>query len=229
MDVVGKTLKSWKNSLPINFDGAALYSKSPIAHKWKAPLRCLVLRETILWRMYDLMNQSYVLHSQNHALGARILLRSAIETLAILIYLNQLINKVLNQNLDFHEFSDKTSVLLLGSKNQSTKHTSINIMTVLKECDKIYPEILNLYADFSESAHPNFEGLCLGYSTLNIETSIATFSNNWRQLHSGGHLETMLIFMRVFESEYNQVFIENIRSLEKWIEQNDLILEANKN
>ena len=228
MDIVEKTLENWKDFLPTSLEGAALYNRNPIAHKWKAPLRCFVLRETILWRMHDLLSQSYMLHSKNHALGARILLRSSVESLAILIYLNQLIGKVLNQKLDFHEFSDKTSALLLGSKNQSTMHTSINIMTVLKKCDEKYPNILNSYSAFSESAHPNFEGLCFGYSTSNSESRTTTFSNKWMQMYAAMHLENMLIFMRVFESEYNPVFIENIRSLEKWIEQNDLMLEASK-
>lgn len=116
-----------------------------------------MLREAVFWRLYELMTQSYALHRQEHGLGARILLRSGFESLATLIYLNQLMERVLDGNLGFHAFGEKTSVLLLGSRDGSTEHQSINIVTILQKCDKRYPGIEKLYAILSESAHPNYE------------------------------------------------------------------------
>lgn len=131
---IEQLLAHWKTSLDPKLDLAGLYARNSIAHKWKAPFRSLMLRETVFWRLQDLLAQSLVLFQASHMLGARILLRSSFETLAILIYLNQLTAKVLGRTLNFHAFSDKTSQLLLGSKDQSTAHAAINIVTVLGHC-----------------------------------------------------------------------------------------------
>lgn len=228
MNVVEQTLKNWKNSLPKEVPLAGLISINPTAYKWKALYRSRVLRETVFWRLHDLLTQSYTLHQQGHALGARILLRSGFETLATLIYLNQLKTSVLNGSLSFHVFSDKTSVLLLGSRNKTTKHKSINIVTVLEKCDVGYPGIIRLYADLSESAHPNHEGMCFGYSSIDFENHITTFSNKFPSMHSGKHQEYMLLCMKIFEHEYNEVSVSEIRKLEAYIETNDAQLEATK-
>ena len=130
---IEQTLNHWKNSLPQNVAHGGLFSRNPIAHKWKSPLRSFMLREAVFWRIHDLLSQAHLLHKSGHTLGSRILLRSGLETLAILIYLNQLTQNVVAGTEDFHEFSLKTSKLLLGSRNKSTKHKSINIMSVLEK------------------------------------------------------------------------------------------------
>ena len=88
-------------SIPV----AGLFSRNSAAYKWKAPFRCWLLREAASWRMTDLLTQSYALHQQGHCLGARILLRSAFETLATLIYLNHKMRQVVNDKLNFRLFS----------------------------------------------------------------------------------------------------------------------------
>lgn len=228
MESVEQTLARWKNSLPAKVEAGGLYSRNPTAHKWKAPFRGLILRETVFWRLTDLLTQSYALHQQGHALGARILLRSGFETVATLIYLNQLTATVLDGTLNFHTYSEKTSTLLLGSRNETTKHKSINIVTVLEKCDKRYPGLMNLYADLSESAHPNYEGTCIGYSVVDHENYETNFSNRWAELYGGSHLRAMQLCMMTFEAEYNEVWPANFERLEAWVEANDSTLEATK-
>lgn len=228
MESVEQTLARWRNSLPSKVEAAGLYSRNPTAHKWKAPFRGLILRETVFWRLTDLLTQSYTLHRQGNALGARILLRSGFETVATLIYLNQLTASVLDGVLNFHTYSEKTSTLLLGSRKKTTKHKSINIITVLEKCDKRYPELMHLYADLSESAHPNFEGTCLGYSVVDRANYETNFSNLWSELYGSTHLEAMRLCMMTFEAEYNDVWPTNFERLESWVEANDSTLEATK-
>ncbi len=161
-------------------------------------------------------------------LGARILLRSGFETLALLIYLNQITAKVLDNKLNFHTFSEKTSQLLLGSKNQSTKHSAINIITVLNHCNKRYPKLLELYSDLSESAHPNYEGICVGYSMVDHEEHRTSFANRWMKMYGDTHLMGMRVCIELFEAEYNEVWPTHFVDLERWIEVNDVALEATK-
>jgi hypothetical protein len=229
MNTIEQTLIAWKESLLASIPVGGLISRNPVAHKWKAPFRSMMLREAACWRVHDLLTQSYVLYERGHGLGARILLRSAFESLAMLIYLSQLMQQVLDGRLGFHAFSEKTTVLLLGSRNDERWPRSINIITILEKCEKRYAGLMKLYADLSESAHPSYEGLCKGYSTINHEEYETTFSNRWMELYGDRHLDAMELCITIFHHEYNDVWGESFEKLEKWIEANDEELEATKN
>ncbi len=203
-------------------------SRNPIAYKWKAPFRVWMLREAVFWRFQDLMQQSFALHQMEHALGARILLRSGLETLATLIYLNQLMQQVLDGQLNFFVFAEKTSALLLGRRNNVVGPKSLNIITILEKCDKRYPGLTTVYADLSESAHPSHEGLCMGYSRIDHEEYVTNFSNRWTELYEAKHLIRMNTCMETFDHEYNKVWTNLMEKLEGWLVTNDSALEATK-
>ena len=229
METVEQNLANWRASLMANIPIGGLLSRNPIAYKWKAPFRCWLLREAAFWRVADLLTQSYALHQQGHSLGARILLRSGFETLATLIYLNQLIQQVLDGKLDFRLFARKTSILLLGSRDGSTNHQSLNIVTMLGKCDKRYPGLEKLYGILSESAHPNYEGMVAGYSKVDHDEYETRFSNRWMQLYGASHLDSMELCMMTFHHEYDDVWVDLMSKLERWIVENDAELEATKN
>ncbi len=231
MDNVAKVLEVWNSSLCPKVELGALYSKNPTAHKWKATYRSLVLREFTFWRVVDLLNQMVFLFEAGHVLGARILLRSTIETLGILIYLNQKTIAVMDGEETFNKFSEITSQLMLGSKNDTTKHKAINVThTILEKwCEKKYPGIFAIYADLCESAHPNYEGVCFGYSFINEDDHETVFENRWPELYASKLDELTVEFMRIFEDEYNNVWPAEFDRLEKWIVENDEKLESDKN
>jgi hypothetical protein len=228
MNSIEQNLALWKESLLSSLPVGGLFARSPVAHKWKVPFRSMMLREAVFWRLHDLLTQSYALHQQGHQLGARILLRSAFESLATLIYLNQLMQQVVDGALNFHVFGQRTTVLLLGSRNNEAGPKSLNIITVLEKCDKRYPGLMKKYADLSESAHPSYEGLCAGYSTINHDEYETTFSNRWMELYGEQYLELMELCMSTFHHEYDDVWSDLFERLEKWIEANDEMLEATK-
>jgi hypothetical protein len=228
MNEVEQNLANWKASLFAKIPVGGLLARSPIAHKWKAPFRSMMLREAAFWREQDLLAQSYALHQKGHGLGARILLRSGFETLATLVYLNLLMQRVVDGTLNFHLFGQKTSLLLLGSRNSEKMPRSINIITVLEKCDKRYPGLMEIYAGLSESAHPSYEGLCSGYSTINRSEYETVFSNRWMELHGARHIDALHLCMGTFQHEYDEVWSELFEQMEKWIEANDAELEATK-
>ena len=229
MNEVEQNLANWGASLFEKIPVGGLLARNPIAHKWKATYRTIMLRELAFWRMHDLMTQSYELHVLEHGLGARILLRSGFETLATLIYLNLLMEQVVDGKLNFHVFDEKTTRLLLGTRNNEKMPEAINILTILGKCDKRYPGIMELYANLSESAHPNYDGLMGGYSTTNYDEYETTFSNRWMELHGNRHVDSMMLCMGTFHHEYDEVWTDLIERLESWIEANDEKLEATKN
>ena len=229
MDGVEQNLANWKESLLSSIPIGGLMSRNPVAYKWKVTFRFWMLREAVFWRLHDLMTQSYALHKQGHAIGARILLRSGFESLAMLIYLNQIMQNVLDGTLNFHAFGETTSVLLLGSRDGSTNHKSKNIVTILQKCDRRYPGTEKLYAHLSESAHPSYEGIVVGYSSINHDEYETHFSNRWRELYGDHHIESMDLCMSIFHHEYNDVWVSLMEELESWIEANDAELESTKN
>ena len=228
MATIEEKLEAWNQSLVASIPLGGLFTRNPVAYKWKAPFRSFMLRETACWRIHDLLTQSYRLHQHGYGLGARILLRSAFETLATLIHLNQLVQDVINGTMDFHLFCEKTSTLLLGSRNASDGPRAINILTVLQKCEQIYPGIIEIYADLSESAHPNYEGLCTGYTTINHDEYETIFSDRWMELHGDQHVIWLELCKSIFYHEYNEVWGEAVEPFEKWIEANDEMLEATK-
>ena len=226
---IEEKLAVWKQSLVVSIPVGGLHSRNPVAYKWKAPFRVWYLREVVFWRLQDLLAQSFGLHTQGFDLGARILLRSGFESVASLIHLNQLMQHVLDGTLDFHVFGEKTSKLLLGSKNNTSGIESINIMTVLEKCERKYPGIKGLYADLSESAHPSYVGLCKGYSKFDRDKDEVKFSNRWCEMYGDTHTSLTEFCMKTFEHEYDEEWAMIIEKFEVWIEENDTKLEATKN
>jgi hypothetical protein len=188
MNSIERNLANWKASLLPCIPVAGLLARSPVAYKWKAPFRSWMLREAVSWRLHDLMTQSYALHTQGHVLGARILLRSGFETLAVLIYLNQSTNRVLDGTQTFQCFGEKTSRLLVGTRKNTTRKSATNVLTLLDSSEKRHPGLREIYDNLSESAHPNYEGLCLGYSQVDRSEYQMNFSNRWMELHGDQQL-----------------------------------------
>ncbi len=228
MTDIQRALESLKSSLCPEVDVGGLVSRNATTHKWKAPWRSLLLRATVAWRLHDLLEQSRLLAASNKMLGARILLRSAFETLAVLVYLNKTMRSVTTGTLDFHEFSEKTARLLLGSRDKSTSLESINILTVLKSADKRYPGLEDLYFALSESAHPNYEGMLLGYSKADRQNHVTTFQNQWNTLYGSNHGSAIIACLTVFVGEYNEEWEAAFEALEIWIQEHDDELEASK-
>jgi hypothetical protein len=225
---IQQTLRRWRDSLCAEVSVGSLLSRNPIAYKWKAPYRSLVLRETVFWRTHDLLTQAQLLHEAKHTLGSRILIRSALESVAVLIHLNQLTARVLDGLPNFHEFDDRTRKLLLGSRNRSTSHDSINVVTVLQHCERKYQGLMNVYETLSECAHPNFEGVCFGYSDVDQERHETRFSNKWQAMWADRHEKLVKLVFAVLEAEYNDVWAPHMKELEAWLVRNDAVLEATK-
>lgn len=173
--------------------------------------------------------QVQFLGMHEHAIGARILLRSALETVAILVFLNHKMQQVLEGAISFQAFGDSTSKLLLGSRDESTSLEAINILTVLKKCGAKHPGLVQLHELLCEAAHPNFDGLLGGYGETDHENHVTKFVNSWKKRWGEEQYRAVLQCIRTFEHEYNDVWPPLYESLERWVEGNDAELEAQKN
>lgn len=224
METITQAIEDYRLSLCSEIDIIGLRNRNPAAHKWKVTYQILATRETVAWRFVDILGQAWFLHTHGKAIGARILLRSAIETIAVLIYQDKLIDDLLNSKINFHDFMAKIISVMHGSKNESTDQPAINIVTMLKHCEKRYEGIERIYAWLSESAHPNYEGMRLSYSDTDPKSLITSFSNKTHNLYSKIQLDGTLLTMSMFEDEYE--YSENMfMKLEVWLEENESKLE----
>lgn len=221
MEEIQLILNNWKKDRLDKIEIGSLYSRNKIVHKWKSPFRYLVIRELVFWRLIDLLEDIVSLLKDSKVLGARLLLRGAFETLGIIIYINQKVHSLINSDIDFRHFNEITTRLVLGTKSNFSTVESVNVLTVLEKCDKRYPGILDIYEDLSESSHPNFEGMSLGYSEIDQQEYITYFKNRWPELYMKDMKHLIMTCIHTFEYEYNNEFPTLFDSLEKWIEQHD--------
>lgn len=214
MRPIEQAIKGYENSLCKELDILSLIQRNPVAHKWKVTYQCLCLRETVAWRFVDILGQSWLLHESGKALGARILLRSAIETIAMLIFLNQLTESVVSRKITFKDFMEKVINLFAGSRDGMTEQKATNIITVLQKCEKKYEGIERMYGWLSESAHPNYERMRLSYSNTNVESKVTTFLNKTAELYAAMQEDGLIMVMSMFEHEYSarQIGFEGLES-----------------
>lgn len=225
---IDQKLDDWGRALLKSLDIEHLRERKPIAHKWKAMYRALLLRELVFWRVHDLLMQSKLLHREDCLLGARILLRSAFETVASLGYLNLKISQVVKNELDFFVFSGITEQLVYGCRDDDGPIKPVNVMTTIEKLDKKYEGLKRLYDSLSETAHPNRDGLCLGYLSASKEEMTNSFSNNWPKIFAGNHLNGIYGCILAFEQEYDVEWPNVYEALEKWLEENDASLEETR-
>lgn len=220
MNSLSDALEIWRNALCKELPAGGLFARDPVVHKWKAFHRSAILREATSWRAHDLLTQAVYLSDAKHLLGARILVRSALETLCVLAYLNQITWDVISGKLTFKDFSDKTIRLTLGSKDGSTRAESISIITVLKRVEERVPGISDVYASLSESAHPNYESTASGYGTVDHENFVTKFSNKWSDYYSDGFESHVRVTAHLYQVEYDVEWLRAWEALEEWVRQN---------
>ena len=179
--------------------------------------------------MHDLGQQTLLLAEHNHILGARILLRSAIETLGLLIYLNKQTQAVLSGAISFFAFDEITKQLLMGSKNGATPLIAVNILTVLGQAEKAHPGLVSMHQHLSESAHPNYDGILYGYSSTDPDKYETHFVNNWLKFFGREQEPATEFVFAVFEHEYNHIWLQQMTELEDWLRAHDASLEAQRN
>jgi len=224
-ELIHITFADLTRSLPTKIDLGGLLARNAIAHKWKAPYFSLVLRESVYWRFTDLISQSLKLGEEGSIVGSRILARAAIETLATLVYLNIEIGNVLQSKLDFHDFGAKLEAILVGSRINEYLPQTINVLTLVTKTDKKHPGILRVFEELCETAHPSYVSLTVGYTKSDHQKVETVFGNYWKAKFGLQHEEILLLCLRIFEDEYNNVSVENFESLEKWLVENDTELE----
>ncbi len=223
-----QAISLYENHLEHKLEIGELIAKNKIAHKWKATYKAYVIRETTCWRFVDLSKQVIALGNLNMIVGARILTRAAIETIAALCYSSNKMESVCSGTLDFFDFSRAMSSIYLGSREYPDLQPTTNVMTLLKSVEAKYPDIHKQFNHLCESAHPSWAGLTHGYSQTDQIKYITKFDNFCNDKYGLNHEEILLACCEIFEFEYNDRWISAFEALEKWIVANDEFLESRR-
>jgi len=220
MTNIRSALGRWSEALERLVPIGEVIARNPVAHTSTASTRSLLLRSASAWRSHDLLTQAVLLYDAGHLLGARILIRSAIESLAVLAYLNQLMRRVVNGTLAFQDFANKTRTLALGSRDGSTEITALSIMTILQKVEPRIPGLHSVYESLCESAHPNHEGLVEGYLAFEDDGWTAKFSNRWADKYKEGFESYVLVVAQLYYIEHDVEWSEAFSELEAWLVSN---------
>jgi len=127
------------------------------------PLKAMVLREALLWRIVEVADAVLLCIDAGNSLGAVMLARAAIECVAVQ---NQLNDKIQNASeAGAAKLDDDIIRLLMGTRSFSSGDPDMdqklqmpNVMTCLNRLDKQFPGCAKLYEYLCDFSHPNYAG-----------------------------------------------------------------------
>lgn len=158
---------------------------SDIGTKSMTPLKAMVVRETLLWRIVELGDGVILCLDAGNALCAAILARASFECSAVHHQLNRKIQAA--KDMTAVKLDDEIMRLLLGSRNFSTGDTEedekirmTNIQTCLDKLDKKFKGSKDCYERLCEYAHPNWAGTAGLFSSGNPTEGVITLDRYTR-------------------------------------------------
>ncbi len=126
-------------------------------------------KNALAYRLVDIADASLDLFESGRLVPGCILARSALETVAGLHMLNKRISEV-REAEQFVEFADFLAKAAFGSRDESSKHKALNVLTMVDHLNKKYGVIQDQYDHLSEYTHPNLKGGLMAYSDIDLKT-----------------------------------------------------------
>lgn len=190
-----KILAQFKASLPGRVEAAKT------SHKAKLPFFAACLRECLLYRVTELGQSACDATKDGKLVSAAILTRAVLETVALLVLLDQRVREAVAESRQIKALDDLVSRALVGCRNKATPLEAINIRTILEHATKRYDGLAQIYDDLSEIAHPNWGGLLGAYGTLNEDDRLYELGESKVPLPM--ILIALNIALQVFDHTYN--------------------------
>ncbi len=198
-------IASFQGSKPTKVPVTAFSLKSKIPHK------TISLREILFMRELDLTTEALTLFERGRHVPAMVLTRAAMESAALLIFLDIQVSDFLQnqENTKLNTFLEKS---LLGSRDQSTEREAINILTVINRVDRMHNSYRHMYDQLSEFTHPNSYGTLGSYGNFDYESFTLHLDMAEYQPPLIIGLLPLLITVELFVNHYNTL-ADKIREL----------------
>ncbi|TMO54671.1 hypothetical protein [Pseudoalteromonas aurantia] len=131
--------------------------------------------EALRCRFLDLMRSTYYLYKEKMYCSALISLRSALETLAVLLFLNKQMRSLVNGNLKLELFLSNSERFFFSFSNKSQANEDLpkayNIQKFINET----VSLKEWYDKLSEYAHPNYSGAFGIYAKIKEDSPATEF------------------------------------------------------
>ena len=184
-----------------------------IGTKSMTPLKAIVARETLLWRIVELGDGVVLCLDAGNNLSAIILARASIECAAVQRQLNRTICAAKDMNAT--DVDAAIMKLLLGTRDFSTgdpvedeKVRMTNIITCLGKLDKMFEGTIKHYEFLCEYAHPNWAGTAGLFSTGDATKGIKRierYTGNTRQELRDEAISSTISALAMFATDYASI------------------------
>src|SRR5690625_34690 len=131
----------------------------------KLPFKVIALVHALHHRAMDLAKSSYEQYEQKSFLSSAILIRSLMETVALVFLLYKKLHQV-NEEKKIGEIDEFLMNSTFGGRTEDSTLTSPNILTAMDHTNKKYDKFRQMYDSLSEFVHPNWFGTSGLYSKL---------------------------------------------------------------
>lgn len=191
----------------------------------KNPFKLTVLRESLLYRIYDLSETIQLLINNDKYIPSILLVRACIETTALLFSTSERLNKSLIAN-NFAELSQFLDRAILGNRlKNKTLDTidlqSVNVLTCIEALEKRMESLRDFYDIFSEYAHPNMHGVVGSYSKFDPDDNTTHYGIYDKANMLKIAIESLVIILNEFISIY-ETFGENILKYNNFLKSDKL-------
>jgi hypothetical protein len=124
----------------------------------KIPFKILIIKEIFLHRTFDFAVSSRLLFENMRIVPAILLVRSIMETNAIIYRINDLSMNAIKSH-DPKDLDDEAMIVLCGTRDpEELEFKSKNILGYIEKIQKSYPDYKYIYETLSEFVHPNHDG-----------------------------------------------------------------------
>lgn len=136
--------------------------------KSKLPYKAASFREVLIHRVSDIADMAIELYESNRPAPAFLATRALLETVAMLYWHYQKSCKFI-ENSDEDSYDEFLMKGMLGSRDETTKLDSYNVLTAVDQLDKEFENFRKMYDRLCEFTHPNWSGVMGSYSRLDNE------------------------------------------------------------
>ena len=172
--------------------------------KSKLPWKACALREALSHRMSDISDVALDLYDADRRVAAFIQTRAAVETVAMLFWLEKKCRNFLT-NWDIDAFDEFLMKAIMGSRDGSTTVTSLQILDAVDNLSKEYRGFRKMYDSLCEYTHPNWSGVLGAYSVIDPENWKNRFGRDLREQPLAFGLGPLIGSLSVFIHHYNEM------------------------
>lgn len=162
---------SIKSALPKSISSGAFSIKA------KIPSKVHLARETIGYRVLNLSETAYDLIQKDEFVPALILIRSILESTAVLYTIKENVANCLEKE-NIGDFDDTIMRVIFGSRDKSTSLEAVNVLTMIDKWDKKTKLVRKIYNDLCEFSHPNCSGVEASYGIIDKEKLLVKLGKN---------------------------------------------------